>query len=337
VAEGRRRGKPTMEDVAAKAGVSRALVSLVFRAQPGASDATRDRVYQAAAELGYRPDTAARMLARSRSKIIGVMVTMRNLFHADLVDAIYPVAEDLGYDILLSSTSPSRDEQQAVEALLGHRCEGILLLGPNLDPEYVAHVSRQTAIVPVGRRYPEHGISSVHAAEAKGVRQVIDHLVELGHRDIVHVDGGDRPGSAERRKAYRTAMRRHGLDDHVRVLPGRHTEAAGAEAATRLLEEGSLPTAVFASNDRSAIGMLDAFRRAGLTTPNDISVAGYDDSLLAQLSYIDLTTVNQNPQRQGELAVRAAVTAIENPEAGPQDHAVDPKLIIRGTTGEPRH
>lgn len=331
----RRRGKPTMEDVAAKAGVSRALVSLVFRGQPGASDATRDRVYQVAEELGYRPDTAAQMLARNRTKVLGVMVTMRNTFHADLVDAIYPVAEDLGYDILLSATSPSRDERQAVEALLGHRCEGVLLLGPNLDPEYVAHVGHQAAVVPVGRRYP--GVSSVHAAEAKGVRQVIDHLVELGHRDIAHVDGGDRPGSTERRKSYRAAMRRHGLADHVRVLPGRHTEAAGAEAAALLLaDRDHLPTAVFASNDRSAIGLLDTFQRAGLHTPGDISVAGYDDSLLAQLSHIDLTTVNQNPQRQGELAVRAAVAAIENPDTGPQDHAVDPKLIVRGTTGKPR-
>ncbi|HEX6351802.1 LacI family DNA-binding transcriptional regulator [Actinophytocola sp.] len=334
---GRRRGKPTMEDVAAKAGVSRALVSLVFRDQPGASEATRDRVYQAAAELGYRPDTAAQMLARSRTRVIGVMVTMRNTFHADLVDAIYPAAEDLGYDILLSATSPGRDERQAVEALLGHRCEGLLLLGPNLDPEYVTHVGRQAAVVPVGRRYPDCGVSSVHAAESKGVRQVIDHLAELGHRDIVHVDGGDRPGSAERRKAYRTAMRRHGLADHIRVLAGKHTEAAGAEAAQQLLADRThLPTAVFASNDRAAIGVLDAFQRAGLSTPGDISVAGYDDSLLAQLSHIDLTTVNQNPQRQGELAVRAAVAAIEDPDSGPQDHAVDPKLVIRGTTAQPR-
>jgi DNA-binding LacI/PurR family transcriptional regulator len=326
-----------MEDVAAKAGVSRALVSLVFRDQPGASETTRDRVYEAAAELGYRPDTAAQMLARSRTKVLGVMVTMRNTFHADLVDAIYPVAEDLGYDILLSATSPSRDERQAVEALLGHRCEGVLLLGPNLDPDYVTHVGRQSAVVPVGRRYPDCGVSSVHAAEAKGVRQVIDHLVELGHHDIAHVDGGDRPGAPERRKAYRAAMRRHGLTDHIRVLPGRHTEAAGVSAAQELLADPDrLPTAVFASNDRSAIGLLDTFQRAGLTTPGDISVAGYDDSLLAQLSHIDLTTVNQNPQRQGELAVRAAVEAIEHPDTGPQDHAVDPQLVIRGTTGKPR-
>src|SRR4051794_19646089 len=99
--EGERGRRPTMADVAARVGVSRALVSLVFRNEPGASPQTREKVLAAAAELGYHPDSAARMLARSRSKVLGVMLTVRNLFHADLVEGIYPVAEQLGYEILL--------------------------------------------------------------------------------------------------------------------------------------------------------------------------------------------------------------------------------------------
>src|SRR5437588_6869879 len=181
----RRRDRPTMQDVATQAGVSRALVSLVFRGRPGASEQTRERVFRVADELGYRPDTAPRLLARSRSGAIGVVVTMHNLFHADLVDSLYSVAEQLGYDILLSATAPTRDERRAVEALLGHRCEGLILLGPTLTPADLADVAKQAATVVVGRRLP--GVAAVHAAEAHGVRQVVDHLVELGHRDIAHL------------------------------------------------------------------------------------------------------------------------------------------------------
>ncbi|WP_243770295.1 LacI family DNA-binding transcriptional regulator [Amycolatopsis acidicola] len=335
---GARDRRPTMSDVAARVGVSRALVSLVFRDEPGASDETREKVFAAARELGYRPDNAARMLARSRSKVLGVMLTVRNLFHADLVEGIYPVAERLGYEILLSGAAPPvRDERKAVDALLGHRCEGLILLGGHLDAEYVAEVGRQTAVAVVGRRFPGAGVDSVHVAEAKGVRQLIDHLTGLGHSAIVHIDGGTEAGSPERRRAYLNAMRRHGLGEHIRVLPGDHTEESGARAARDLLaDRDNLPTAVFASNDRCAVGFLDAVWRAGLDVPGDLSVAGFDDNHLARLSHIDLTTVRQDPERQAELAVQAVVERLDGPGMEPRELVLQPGLVVRGTTGAPK-
>ncbi|KZM71903.1 LacI family transcriptional regulator [Nocardia terpenica] len=325
-----------MADVAAHAGVSRALVSLAFRDRPGASAQTRDRIFRAADELGYRPDTAARLLARSHSGVIGVVVTMRNLFHADLVDGIYPIAAELGYDILLAATAPTRNERQVVESLLGHRCEGLILLGPTLTSEQLATVGRQVPTVAISRSAPGTGVGAVHAAEAHGVRQVIDYLVELGHTDIAHIDGGSGSGSAARRRAYRTGMQRHGLADRIRILPGDHTEASGLAAATTLLTADTpLPTAVFASNDRTAVGLLDGLRRDGLRPPRDISIVGYDDSPLAQLIHIDLTTVNQDPARQAEHAVRALADRLENPDTPARDVAVQPKLVVRGTSGPP--
>jgi len=325
-----------MADVAVHAGVSRALVSLVFRDQPGASEQTRARIFRSADELGYRPDTAARMLARSRSGVIGVLVTMHNLFHADLVDAIYPVAEELGYDILLAATAPTRNERQVVESLIGHRCEGLILLGPTLTAEQLTSVGRQAPTVAIGRSAPGTGVSAVHAAEAHGVRQVVDYLVELGHADIAHIDGGTLPGSAARRRAYRACMQRHGLADRIRILPGDHTEASGLAAAITLTTAAApLPTAVFATNDRTAVGFLDGLRRVGLQPPRDISIVGYDDSPLAQLAHIDLTTVNQDPARLGELATRSIADRLENPDNPPRDIAVQPKLIVRGTAGPP--
>jgi DNA-binding LacI/PurR family transcriptional regulator len=326
-----------MADVASRVGVSRALVSLVFRNEPGASEETREKVFAAARELGYRPDSAAQMLARSRSKVLGVMLTVRNLFHADLVEGIYPMAEQLGYEILLSATVPMRDERKAIDALLGHRCEGLILLGGHLEADYVAELGKRIPAVVVGRRFPGAEVDSVHVAEPKGVRQIVDYLVELGHRSIVHIDGGDEAGSGERRRAYLNAMRRHGLAEHIRVLPGDHTEDSGARAAhTLLADRAKLPTAVFASNDRSAVGFLDAAWQAGLDVPGDLSVVGYDDSRLAQLSHIDLTSVRQDPERQAELAVRAVVERLDDPDMAPRELVLQPKLMVRGTTGVPR-
>jgi DNA-binding LacI/PurR family transcriptional regulator len=262
---------------------------------------------------------------------------VRNPFHADLVESIYPVAEQHGYEVLLSGSAPSRDERKAVEALLGHRCAGLILLGPTLDPAYVADLSSQLPVVSLGRRFPGLDVDSVHTADAKGVRQAIDHLVTLGHSSIAHIDGGRAPGSAERRRAYRAAMRKHGLARWIRVLPGDHTEESGsATAKTLLADRSQMPTAVLASNDRCALGLLDTVRRAGLRVPGDLSVVGYDDSHIAHLSHIDLTTVRQDPDRHAELAVRCVRDRLDGTRAGAEEFVLDPQLVTRASSGPPR-
>ncbi|MFC7327286.1 LacI family DNA-binding transcriptional regulator [Marinactinospora rubrisoli] len=326
-----------MADVAAKAGVSRALVSVVFRNQPGASGATRDRVLRVADEIGYRPDSAARLLARGRSRTLGVLFSAHQTFHADLVEGIYPEAERLGYDVLLSATVQGRGERKAVEALLAHRCEGVILLGPDTDLAELGALGERTVAVSVGRPMPGARVDSVHTAEGKGVRQAMDHLAELGHRRIVHVDGGRGPGSAARRRAYRAAMRRHGLESELRVIPGRHTEESGIETGRLLLAERErglrLPTAVLAGNDRCALGLLMALTRGGVEVPRDMSVVGYDDSHLSHLMPVGLTTVRQDARLMAERAVRFAVERLEDPELPPREAVLDPKLVVRGTSG----
>ncbi len=340
--DGAAKQRPTMADVAAKAGVSRALVSIVFRDQPGASRETRERVLRVADEIGYRPDSAARLLARGRSRTLGVVLSVHQTFQADLVDSIYPEAERLGYDVLLSAHAPGRAEGKVVEALLSHRCEALILLGPGADPGYLDELGRRTVAVSVGRHLPGVHVDSVHTAEAKGVRQAIDHLVELGHRRIAHVDGGRGPGSAERRRAYRAAMRRHGLAEEIRVIPGAHTEEAGIDSGRLLVAEAErsgravLPTAVLAGNDRCAMGLLITFARAGVEVPAEVSVVGYDDSHLSHLMPIGLTTVRQDAVLMAEYAVRFAVERLENAELVPREAVLDPKLVVRGSSGVAR-
>ncbi|NYJ34407.1 LacI family DNA-binding transcriptional regulator [Nocardiopsis aegyptia] len=328
--------RPTMEDVAARVGVSRALVSVVFRGAPGASARTRERVLAAAEEIGYRPDLAARTLASSRSRVLGVMLTLHNTFHADLVEAMYAEAEEVGYDLVLSAHAPTRHSEKAVGALLGHRCDALVLLGPETGAHFLADLVERVPVVSVGRRFPGTRVDTVTTAEGPAVRQALNHLRDLGHRDIAHLDGGGGAGSDERRRSYRDWMRRVGLADHVRVLPGDHTEASGAEAAHRLLAGGRVPTALFAGNDRSAIGFLDAITRAGVRVPEDISLVGYDDIPLAGLAHIQLTTVRQDSAGLAREAVRLAIERLEKPSPAPRSSVLEPELVVRGTTAAPR-
>ncbi|MEU9286514.1 LacI family DNA-binding transcriptional regulator [Streptomyces sp. NPDC048275] len=329
-----------MADVAAKAGVSRALVSIIFRNQPGASRETRDRVLLVADQIGYHPDSAARLLARGRSRTLGVMFTVHQPFQADLVEGIYPEAERLGYEVLLSANAPGRNEAKSIEALLSHRCGALILLGPAAGTTDLDALGHRTATVSVGRRVPGAHVDSVRSAESKGVRQAMAHLVELGHQRIVHVDGGRQSGSVERRRAYRDAMRRAGLTGEIRVIPGAHDEDAGIEAGRLLLAERdrglALPTAILAGNDRCAMGLLMTFTREGVDVPGEVSVVGYDDSHLSHVMPIGLTTVRQDAVLIAEYAVRFAVERLESGELEPREAVLDPKLVVRGTSGPPR-
>ncbi|HVH23375.1 MAG TPA: LacI family DNA-binding transcriptional regulator, partial [Pseudonocardia sp.] len=216
VSDGGRPAEPaarrsTLSDVAELAGVSRSTASLVIRAAPGPSTASREAVLRAAAELGYQPDSTAQLLRRHRSRLLGVMYSVRDSFHADLIEAIYPAAEQQGYDVVLGAVGPTRTERRAVSALRGSRCEALILIGPNTSREDRAALSEQLPVVVVGERTADAPFDVVRTGDQEGARQAVDHLVDLGHRSILHIDLGRHPGAVERRRGYRAAMRRHGL------------------------------------------------------------------------------------------------------------------------------
>ncbi|HZA80935.1 MAG TPA: LacI family DNA-binding transcriptional regulator [Actinomycetes bacterium] len=327
--------RPRLEDVAARVGLSAASVSMVLSGAPGPSAATRRRVLEAAAELGYRPDRTASLLARRRTHLVGVLLDIRSPFHAELVEDLQEAAEGQGYDVVLSTVTRTRDERRAIETLVDFRCEALVLLGPVGPASWLAALDRQLPVVVLGRRVAGAGLDVVRSADAQGVGQAVDHLAGLGHRAIAFVDGGRGPIAADRRRGYRTAMRGHGLADHLRVLPGDHTEAAGSRAARTLLDGEELPSAVVASNDRSAVGLLDAFTRAGVAVPGAVSVVGYDDSSLSRLAHVNLTTVSQDARRQAEHAVAAAVERLDGGRTDHREVVLTPHLVVRGTTGPP--
>ena len=329
--------RPRLADVAAHVGLSPASVSLVLRGQPGPSQETRTRVLEAATALGYRADRTASLLARRRSGLFGLLIDVHSAFHAEVVEQVHAAAERAGYDVVLSTTTRTRSEARAVETLLDFRCEALVLLGPDASAAALRELDRTVPVVVVGRRVRPAVIDVVRSADDQGVGMAVDHLVGLGHTDIAFVDGGRGTIAADRRRGYREAMRRHGLADRTRVVAGDHTESGGARAAQALLTQGSrASTAVLTSNDRAALGLLDVLSRAGVRVPQDMSVVGYDDSSLAQLAHIDLTSVNQDAEQQAEQAVQAAAERVGGRRTVRRELVLQPRLVVRGTTGQVR-
>ena len=331
-----RRERPTMQDIADKVGVSKALVSLVFRKAPGPSVETRDKVFAAAEELGYRVNRTAAMMTARRTHLIGVTTNIRNSFHAEVVEDIVAAADGAGYEVVLGAVTPTHGEAKVIETLLDFRAEGLLLIGSELAPQTLAEIGTRLPTVVIGRRISATSLDVVRTADGRGIGAVVDHLYELGHRHIVHVAAGAGVIAADRRNGYLRAMRRHALEARARVIEGDFTEESGMAAAAELLSDGCAPTAVVCANDRIAVGVIDTLRRSGVSVPEDISVTGYDDSALARLGHIDLTTVSQQPREQAEKAVHAVVSRLDDGRVDPESWVLQPRLAVRATTAAPQ-
>jgi DNA-binding LacI/PurR family transcriptional regulator len=333
----RRPPNVTMADVAERAGVSRALVSIVFRGVPGASPATRQRVMQAAQDLAYRPDQRARLLGRNRSRTIGVVFGLHHEFHAELVEALYRSVDATGYDLALGATAPSRDESRAVKSLLDYRCEALVLLGPTLRRAAIEELADRLPVVVVARAMPRTSVDVVRTDDFTGARLAVEHLAGLGHTSITHVDGRRAPGAAERRRGYHAAMRDLGLLSETRLIAGGLTENDGERAADDVLT-GPPTTAVTAFNDHCAAGLIAAARMRGLRVPAALSVVGNDNSHIASLTSVALTTIAQDAST---LAVSALGLARARAEAGPDklppsEIVVPPRLVVRHSTAAPQ-
>jgi len=323
-----------MDDVARAAGVSRALVSLVMRESPQVSPHRRGRVLAAASELGYRPNAMARGLASRRTNTIGVLLNdLHNPFFAEIAAGIEQVASSADYRVILSTGGrrPAR-ERAMVSALLEHRPDGLILVSPRMASGEIQAVAAETPLVLVGRHVRGGALDVVMNDELRGARLVIEHLTCMGHRRIVHVDGGRGAGAAARKAAYGRAMREAGLREHMAVVPGDFTEEAGVRAAERMLGWSELPTAVFAANDLAAAGLLDRLEVAGVRIPGDVSIIGYDNTFLAALHHMSLSTVNQPRPEIGRLALELLLERVD----GRRDahvRLIAPTLVKRSTCG----
>ncbi|AHI01896.1 LacI family DNA-binding transcriptional regulator [Kutzneria albida] len=329
-------GRPTMEDVAARAGVSRALVSLVMRGSPKVSEQRRQAVLLAAEELGYSPHAMARSLASATSTVLGAMVSdLHNAFFAEVVEGLEAAASAEGFDLILNTggRSPSR-ERRAVDSLLSFRPAGIALLGPVVPASTIASAAAQAPTVLVSRASRLSTVDTVNDDGEAGSGLAVDHLVQLGHRAIAHLDGGNGSQSSLRRKGYVAAMQRNGLQPLV--IASEYTDTAGAKAIRALLERGEpLPTAIVAANDFNAVGAISALEDAGLRVPDDVSVVGYDNTSLAALRHVSLTTVDQPRNEMGRLAAEALLERVRGQRSEAMHRWLHPSLVVRATTSPP--
>ena len=243
---------------------------------------------------------------------------------------------DRGLDLVLATTTPRTDEHRAAETLLDFRCEALVLLGPQMADADLAALAEQCPVVAVGRPGVA-GVTGVLAADDRGLDAAVAHLVGLGHRRITFVDGPRGSIARARRHGYRDAMARNGLGARRDVVRGGVTEADGSAAAIQLLSRPvwERPTAVVAFNDRVAIGLRDGLLRAGVRVPEDVSVVGYDDSPMARLGTIDMTSVSQEPQLLARATVERVEAALQGQPVDSGEVVVSPRLVVRSSSGPP--
>lgn len=324
-----------MDDVAARAGVSRALVSLVIRDSPRVSDQSRAKVLAAAAELGYRPNLWARHLARGQTDTVGVMLNdLNNPFFTETANGVAAAAADHQLQVLVSSGwGRESGDRDAIESLLNLRTDGMVLCGPRVPVEVLTGFARRTPTVCLSVYGQPDAFDTVCNDEAHGAALAVEHLVELGHERIAHIHAAQAAGGPERQAAFIGAMVERGLAPIL--VEGDFTEEAGAAGAEQLVSLRQPPTAILASNDLAAVGALGRLAELGRRVPDDVSVVGYDDTLLASISTTSLTTVHQPRQLLGQRALELLVERMRG-RSEARHELIEPRLVVRSSTGAVR-
>lgn len=325
---------PTIRDVAARAGVSKSLVSLVLRSADGVRPEKRAAVLSAVEELGYRPNAAARSLSERRTRTVGVLLDdLRNPWFVELLDGLNSRLYDSGLHMLLADGHLNRRlGEDLTRTFTELRVDGLIAIGTLQDPEALRAAAGRIPTVVAGTREPVlPGVDIVAGDDEHGARLATEHLIGLGHRHIAHIAGHGAVG-ALRRRSFEATMREHGLGDSAVVEQGDLTEEGGYRATVRLLSRPRRPTAVFAVNDMSCVGALSAAEESGLRVPRDLSLVGYDNTYLSRLRHLWLTTVDNASHDVGRRAAQRLLDRIEDPERLAEVELTVPFLEVRGST-----
>lgn len=331
----------TIKDVARAAGVSYSTVSRVVNNHPHVRPDKRARVLEAMARLGYVANLQARSLVGGRTGVIGLLIQeFGNEYNGQVVFGIDEALYAAQYQLMLHTTHRhASQEPQVVQALTRGLTDGLLLLVPLEPGKYLTelHQRRFPYVVIDHQGFDEYS-PTVGAANWDGAYSAMRYLIELGHRRIGFLAGVPvLSGAKDRFAAYRAALADYGLPfDEALVAPGEFSQPVSYRSAARLLDLPEPPTAIFAANDLSAMGVYDAVRDRGLSIPQDISVIGFDDIPQAARLHPPLTTVRQPLVEMGRTAVRILLDIINAPDRPLERVVLDTALIIRESCQPPR-
>jgi LacI family transcriptional regulator len=339
----RLRPMATLADVAARAGVSISAVSRVLSDAPSArvSEATRQRINDAARDLNYRPNFAGRALKSARTQVIGLVVPdLTNALFTELMHGAEDEAADHGYTVLLGRSDDVRPGGEVIERLIGEgRVDGMVVqVGDGVPPTGLGDLLASRAPIVLINSASPGQVGSVALDDAYGARLAVEHLVGLGHQRIAFANGLPRSYTAKRRRVgFKQAMAEAGLE----IPKGYETRVGytadnGVVALQRMLELDPRPTAVVVANVNAAVGLLGEARRQGVAVPDDLSVVCVHDSWTAANTWPPLTAVKMQFYAMGRTAVRGVIRRIETGEMA--DEVItdpSPELVVRESTAPP--
>ncbi len=335
------RKQATIDDVAALAGLSIKTVSRVLNGEPNVRPETRDRVLAAAKELDYHPNVSARRLASKRSSVIGLLYDDHDPasdYVIDLQDGALNVCRSFGYHLLIQ---PCRaDTPDLVDDVIGlsrrSTVDGLILTQPlsDFDPLVTALFEAEIVFVRVSQRACDGPCHCISVDDERAARRMTDHLISLGHRNIGFVMGHPDHGSSHDRLAgFRSSLEAHDIcPDSAPLEQGRYTFESGRACGHRLLALEPRPTAIFASNDHMAMGVLTAAHERELAIPADVSVCGFDDAPLAQYAWPPLTTVRQPVRLVARVATECLIKGLQGKGEAPRWHVLESELVLREST-----
>ena len=330
----------TVHDVAALSGVSIATVSRTLREPHRVSEHTRERVLAAVQDLGYRPNRAASSLRRGRTGVIALMVPdIVNPYFASLTKGAQTISRERGYGLVVVDTTELADVEADEIAALRSQIDGIILASSRLPDDRLAEIATTTTCVLINRDLTESGVAAptVTIDEQAGARAAIAHLHALGHRRIAYVGGPLRSWSQGRRargiREAADALEGVSLTEIADVAP----DVQGGRATAAEAIAGG-PTAVIAYNDLVALGLLAEWSRTGIRVPDDVSLIGFDNTFVAELSSPRLTSVGADLWAMGGQAVELLIERIDAHGAlgHPAHRTLRPKLVVRDSTAPPR-
>lgn len=323
--------KPNIYDVAALAGVSHQTVSRVFNNQPNIRPATKAKVEEAMAQLGYQPNPAARSLVTAKSNMIGLLVSDTGLYGpAGMLNAMERQARQAGYfaiTVAVRSDSPEAWEE-GIRHLAKMHVEGIATIALRSEVLQLAtSIMPNVKMVAIDADDEADQVRAVGIDNFKGAHMATQHLIELGHRQILHIAGPSTSSEASSRlRGYQKAMTEAGLK--TSVVQGDWTAETGYRIGVELDLDGAAPTAIFTANDHLALGLIKALSARGVSIPEDISLVGFDDIPEAPYFLPPLTTVRQDFTQLGELAIQVLLSDLAGTKRKKMA-TITPQLVLR--------